>query len=549
MKEKLSNKQWALLFTAGWIVFNLVLSAFTDLAEDEAYYWLFAKFLDWGYFDHPPMIALMIKAGGWLFADELGVRFFTVLFSGLTLYLLFYITEFRRVTLMFLLFLSSPAFHAFGFISAPDVPLMFFGTLYILLFKRFTENDSLKNSLLLGIVVSLMMYSKYHGILLVMFTLLPNLKLLRRKSFWITTAVALLLFVPHIWWQVENDYPSVQYHLVDRVNRNYEFSFTAEYILGQILFCGPILFLLFFRFIKTTSSPFYKTMKWTTVAVFLFFLFFSFRTFIEANWGAVAYVPLILFVHGSIQLDLEKLWKVIASAIVGVLILFRVALMFPNELLNFSVTRQFYHDDEFYPAVQKIAGDLPVVFFNTYQKPSKYYFYSGVPSFSLNSFWYRRNQFDKWPIQRDLQGKKVLLVSTEAFLGAKIFKAKYSDIYYHEQSDFVSYGYIEFLLANKKLEISSQQKLRDTLIVKNIWDKSLHYDTTKVEIGVVVKTKHTEQRFVVAKASEKDLISGGEIPFEIPVILKKGEYQLIFGINSELSLTLWNSSVYELIVK
>ena len=160
MKEKISNKQWALIFVAAWIVLNLLLSAFTDLAEDEAYYWMFAKFLDWGYFDHPPMIALMIKAGGWLFAGELGVRFFTVLFSGLTLYLLFYISEFRNVKLMFLLFLTSPAFHAFGFISAPDAPLMFFGTLYLLFFKRFLEKDSLVNALLLGIVASMMMYSQ-----------------------------------------------------------------------------------------------------------------------------------------------------------------------------------------------------------------------------------------------------------------------------------------------------------------------------------------------------------------------------------------------------
>ena len=261
MKEKISNKQWALLYVATWVVLNLVLSAFTDLAEDEAYYWMFAKFLDWGYFDHPPMIAVMIKAGGWLFGEELGVRFFTVIFSGLTLYLLFYITEFQKVKLMFLLFLTSPAFHAFGFISAPDVPLMFFGTLYILLFRRFMENDSVKNALLLGIVSSLMMYSKYHGILLILFTLLPNLKLLLRKSFWITTAVALILFLPHIWWQIQNDYPSVQYHLVDRVNRNYQFSFTYQYLLGQIGFCGPVLFLLFFRFIKTPASPFYTTMK------------------------------------------------------------------------------------------------------------------------------------------------------------------------------------------------------------------------------------------------------------------------------------------------
>jgi len=549
MKEKISNKQWAIIFVAAWIVLNLILSAFTDLAEDEAYYWMFARFLDWGYFDHPPMIALMIKAGGFLFANELGVRFFTVIFSGLTLYILFYITEFRNVKLMFLLFLTSPAFHAFGFISAPDVPLMFFAALYLLVFKHYIEKDSLKNSLLLGLISALMMYSKYHGILLILFTILPNLKIITRKTFWLTTFFALLLFLPHIWWQVQNGYPSVQYHLVDRVNRAYEFNFTFQYFLGQIGFCGPILFLLFFRFITAPVSPFYKTMKWTTISVFLFFLAFSFRTFIEANWGAIAYLPLILFVHNSIRTDLGKVWKIVAYVVVTILLLLRIVLMFPNDILQFSVTKQFYRDRDFYPKVHELAGDLPVVFLNTYQKPSKYSFYFGSPSFSLNSFWYRRNQYDKWTIQKDLQGKEVMIIATDNFPNAQHVKAKYSDIYYLKKSNFKSYGYIQLTANKKEFTISKGEMLKDTLIVKNIWDNALHYDSTAIEIGVVVKKTNGESSFVVAEILEKDLFSGNKIPFEIPIVLDKGEYNLIFGFNSDLTQTLWSSPVYKLSVK
>ena len=36
----------------------------TGLHPDEAYYFQFSQTLDWGYFDHPPMIALLIRAGG-----------------------------------------------------------------------------------------------------------------------------------------------------------------------------------------------------------------------------------------------------------------------------------------------------------------------------------------------------------------------------------------------------------------------------------------------------------------------------------------------------
>ena len=62
-----------------WWIFNLLQAAFTELAHDEAYYYMFAQNLDWGYFDHPPMTALLIWLGSFI-GGELGVRiFFTLL--------------------------------------------------------------------------------------------------------------------------------------------------------------------------------------------------------------------------------------------------------------------------------------------------------------------------------------------------------------------------------------------------------------------------------------------------------------------------------------
>jgi hypothetical protein len=40
-----------------------VLSRDHPLAFDEAYYWQWSKNLAWGYYDHPPLIAFMIRAG------------------------------------------------------------------------------------------------------------------------------------------------------------------------------------------------------------------------------------------------------------------------------------------------------------------------------------------------------------------------------------------------------------------------------------------------------------------------------------------------------
>ena len=70
------------------LILNLFQANFTELIYDEAYYWHYAKNLAWGYFDHPSMVALMIKIGGFLFEGELGVRFVSCLFSVGTFVLL-----------------------------------------------------------------------------------------------------------------------------------------------------------------------------------------------------------------------------------------------------------------------------------------------------------------------------------------------------------------------------------------------------------------------------------------------------------------------------
>ncbi|MFM2266787.1 MAG: hypothetical protein RL757_228, partial [Bacteroidota bacterium] len=65
------------IFLLSWAILNLLQAGLTDLSHDEAYYRLYALRLDWGYFDHPPMIALFVRMGLWL-GGALGVRLMSV---------------------------------------------------------------------------------------------------------------------------------------------------------------------------------------------------------------------------------------------------------------------------------------------------------------------------------------------------------------------------------------------------------------------------------------------------------------------------------------
>ena len=62
------------------VVLRLVAAAWTPITFDEAYYWMWSKHLAGGYYDHPPMVALVIRAGTMIAGDsEFGVRLVSIL--------------------------------------------------------------------------------------------------------------------------------------------------------------------------------------------------------------------------------------------------------------------------------------------------------------------------------------------------------------------------------------------------------------------------------------------------------------------------------------
>jgi 4-amino-4-deoxy-L-arabinose transferase-like glycosyltransferase len=72
----------SLLLIALLLLLRAVMAAQLPLSADEAYYWLWSLHPAAGYFDHPPMIAWLIRAGTTLFgATPLGVRFAGIVLS------------------------------------------------------------------------------------------------------------------------------------------------------------------------------------------------------------------------------------------------------------------------------------------------------------------------------------------------------------------------------------------------------------------------------------------------------------------------------------
>ena len=95
-KDKRFN--WRFCLCCGifiWFVINLLQGIFTEIHEDEAYYALFGEHLAWGYFGHPPMVGLMTFLSSIFFSGTLGVRFFTIIVSCLSLWVMWKIATYN----------------------------------------------------------------------------------------------------------------------------------------------------------------------------------------------------------------------------------------------------------------------------------------------------------------------------------------------------------------------------------------------------------------------------------------------------------------------
>jgi hypothetical protein len=74
---------------------------------------------------------------------------------------------------------------------------------------------------------------------------------------------------------------------------------------------------------------------------------------------------------------------------------------------------EMHGNREWVKAIKEKSNGLPVVFLNSYQRPSKYWFYSGDTSFAINTTYYRRNNYNFWPVEKEWQSRKVLVVDKD----------------------------------------------------------------------------------------------------------------------------------------
>lgn len=404
------------LFLGIWLILNALQSAFTNLDPDEAYYWMYAQQLDWGYFDHPPGIAVLIKLGYTLIPSTLGVRLGAILLQIFSFYGIWLILKKPRdkthIWTLIALIVSMPMLQAYGFIAVPDAPLLFFSVFFLLLYQRFLENENWSNTLLLGICMAALLYSKYHGILLIFFTLLSNWQLLRKPKFYVASIFGALLFFPHLYWQYAHDFPSFRYHLSGR-DDPYELKHTITYLVNQLVIFNPFIFpmIVLAMIRKPVADMLERALYFIIFGFWIFFLYTTSKGHVEPQWTIILCYPFIILLW-RYAIEKPRLVTWIKRFAIFSMLLFlvgRVALIRGN---IFNIKSNF-HRTAWISELQKEAQGLPLVFRNSYRDPSEYTFYTGQQAYTFTDVDYRKNQFDIWDWEKVLHNQRVIMVGPQ----------------------------------------------------------------------------------------------------------------------------------------
>ena len=435
-----------------WTILNLVQAYFTELTSDEGYYWFYSTQLELGYYDHPPMLALLIHLGQLLFQNEFGVRCFNVLLVSGSLFLFFKLLpkSLRNSHWIYALLLAIPLLNYINILVFPDTPLLAFEILFLFVFKRFLEKEDWRSTLLIGLSVALMLYSKYHGILVIGFALLSKPKLLLNYKLYIAGFISVLLFLPHLWWQYSNDFPTFAYHLNGRIS-SYSTRYVFDYFSQQLIFFTPMLLIV--PFLYKVQNDFERALKFIVIGTLAFFLLTSFKTFTHFHWTSIAIIPAIilttLYYFNSTK---KRFINVGIGVFLLVILVFRIYLIFPIFPTNHLGVDYFHERDTWANELKDIAKNRPVIFENNLREAGLYGFYSEKMGVALYTSQGKKSQFELWNYEEELQGKAVMIVQNKQFDWSKPLETKMGQkIEYRLVDNFVSYQNLVIQPTNKPI--------------------------------------------------------------------------------------------------
>lgn len=218
----------ALALIAYAVVLRVVYAGSVELMPEETYYWNYARHLDFGYLDHPPMVAWVIRAATALFGQtEFGVRLGALCCGAVTSIFVYKLARNlfgqSAAGAAALLAQALPYFFLSGLLMTPDALLAasWAGSLYFL--ERALIGNQSRAWWLAGICLGIGMISKYSialiGPVAVIFMLWDpqSRRWWRRPEPYVGALLALAIFSPVIFWNARHHWESFAFQTSRRL--------------------------------------------------------------------------------------------------------------------------------------------------------------------------------------------------------------------------------------------------------------------------------------------------------------------------------------------
>ena len=282
-----------------------------ELSFDEAYYTLWSRSLSFGYLDHPPMVALLIRVSTSLFGgSELGVRALSLVVVGAMPALVAFIAwrlfgSAEKAALAALMWIGMPLVSIGAVFVTPDAPLVVFWTLGLAALVELWRTGERRWLIALGLALGLALQSKFTaaffaaGVALALVAT-PSLRRWLTSSALLTgLAVALVIFAPFVVWNGAHGWATFAKQLGRAPPNGFAPYYLAEFLVAQIGLMNPLIVVALvpalaaipWRASVPPRSPdeARRILACTIAPAAVYFLLHSLHDRVQGNWLAPLY--------------------------------------------------------------------------------------------------------------------------------------------------------------------------------------------------------------------------------------------------------------------
>ena len=288
LNKKMSSTNAILFYLSLFkLILLIVFAGNYGIFRDEYYYIEISKRLAWGYVDVQPLSEVILSVSRALFGDSIfGIRVFSYLAGSVIVFISGLIarelngSKFAQIFTAFLVIFSGVVLGTSSYFSMNSFDILLSALMFYFLIRLINTNNA-KLWLVIGLLFGLGLQNKLTFLFLgfglaVGLMLTQNREYLKSKEIWIGAAIAFIIFLPNIIWQIVNNFPTLEFMRNASAYKNKPMSL-IEFTLNSLLELNPgyslfVLTGIYFLFFNQQGKV-YSIIGWIYISVFLVFIF------------------------------------------------------------------------------------------------------------------------------------------------------------------------------------------------------------------------------------------------------------------------------------